>query len=57
MKGLEVRQYKDPDLGGTMVSITKAKIPGFTIEKYKEFIAELPKHTPILDKKQSMTMM
>ena len=55
--GLEVRQYKDPELGGTMVTITKAKIPGFSIEKYKEFIAELPKHVPLLDKKQTLTMM
>ena len=40
VQGLEVRQYKDPELGGTMVSITKGKIDGLTIEKYKEFVAE-----------------
>ena len=55
--GLEVRQHKDPELGGTMVTITKAKVPGLSIEKYKEFVAELPKHAPLLDKKQTYTML
>ena len=40
-----------------MVSITKAEVPGLTLEKYHEFNAELPKHQSKLDKKQTITML
>ena len=53
--GLEVRQYADPDVGGAMVSITKGKIDGLTIEKYLAFLDDVIKHTPVLDAKRTMT--
>ena len=34
---MEVRQTNDPDLGGCIVTISKAKVPGLTIEMFKEF--------------------
>ena len=52
--GLEVRQYADPDVGGAMVSITKGKIDGLTIEKYLAFLKDVIKHTPLLDAKRNM---
>ena len=35
----ESRQTNDPDLGGAIVTVCKAKVPGLTIEKVKDFIA------------------
>ena len=35
VKGLEVRQFIDPTVNDSIVSITKCKVPGLTIEKYK----------------------
>ena len=49
-----MRQYADPEVGGAMVSITKGKIPGLTIEKYLAFLADVIKHTPVLDAKRTM---
>ena len=55
--GLEVRQFKDPAVGGSMVTITKAKIDGLTIDKYKAFKAEIKSHTPVLDTKLTMDVL
>ena len=52
--GLEVRQYADPDVGGAMVSVTKGKIDGLTIEKYLAFLKDVIRHTPVLDAKRNM---
>ena len=40
-----------------MVTITKAKVPGLTIEKYKAFKAEIKTHTPVLDAKLTMDVL
>ena len=40
-----------------MVTMTKANVDGLTIEKYKEFKADIVKHTPVLDSKLTMTKM
>ena len=52
-----MRQYADPDVGGAMISITKGKIPGLTIEKYLTFLDDVLKHTPLLDAKRNMARM
>ena len=38
-----------------MVTVSRAKVPGFTVDKYKAFKAKIVDHTPILDKKLTMT--
>ena len=55
VEGMEVRQMIDPTVDDSIVSITKCKVPGLTIDKYKAFKSEIVKHTPKLDKKLSMT--
>ena len=45
----------DPTVDDSIVSITKCKVPGLTIEKYKAFKSDIVKHTPKLDKKLRMT--
>ena len=57
VKGLEVRQTTDPTKDDSIVSITKCKVPGLTIDMYKAFKAEMPKHTPKLDGKLTMTIL
>ena len=47
--GLQVWQYRDPEVGGTLVTITKAKVPDFTIEKYKAFKADIIKNSSLID--------
>ena len=39
------------------MTISKAKVPGFTIEKYKQFKAEVAKYMPMLDSRLTMTML
>ena len=39
------------------MTICKGKIEGLTVDKYKEFKAEIVKHTPVLDSKLTMTKM
>ena len=42
--------YRDPEVGGSLVTITKAKLPAtFTVAKYKAFKADIVKNTSILD--------
>ena len=55
VQGLEVRQCIDSTVDDSIVSITKCKVPGLTIEKYKQFKEEVVKHTPYMDKKLVMT--
>ena len=55
--GLEVRQTKDADVGGTVVTISKGTIAGLTVDKYKEFKENIVTHTPVLDPKLTMTKM
>ena len=57
VKGLEVRQYQDPEVGGSLVTIAKAEIPGFTIDVYKAFKADIVRYTTILDSTKTMTLM
>ena len=51
----EVRQTNDPDMGGCIVTISKAKVPGLTIEKFKEFAAAILENTALLDSKLKIT--
>ena len=53
--GMEVRQFVDPTVDDSIVSITKCKVPGLTIEKYRAFKDRIVEHTPKLDKKLKMT--
>ena len=53
--GLEVRQINDPTKDDSIVTVAKAKIPGMTLDMYKEYKVDVAKHTPKLDSKQVMT--
>ena len=57
VEGMEVRQLIDPTVDDSIVSVTKCKVPGLTIEKYKAFKADIVRHTPKLDKKLVMTVL
>ena len=52
---VEVRQTNDSDMGGCIVTISKAKVPGLTVEKFKEFAAAMLENTSQLDPKLNIT--
>ena len=51
----EVRQTNDASMGGCVVTITKAKVPGLTVDKFKEFAAKILENTSALDSKLAIT--
>ena len=52
---VEVRQVNDPDLGDQIVTISKAKVPGMTVQTFKDFGAKVLENTSELDSKLKIT--